>query len=293
MPTPRFILTLSCTDGPGIVGAVGTFLASEGCNIVESAQFGDVDTGRFFMRVVAERLADYLAANPKARDTQEGIVDAFTPIARRFGMAWAIRDAHAKPNVVILVSKQDHCLNDLLYRTRIGALPMTVAAIVSNHRDAEPLAASYGAPFHHLPVTAASRIRQERELRAIVADTGSELVILARYMQVLSDDLAREIAGRAINIHHGLLPSFKGAKPYHQAYDRGVKLIGATAHYVTADLDEGPIIDQEVARIDYNMRADDLVALGRDVECQALARAVKFHLERRVFLNGAKTVVFR
>jgi formyltetrahydrofolate deformylase len=208
-------------------------------------------------------------------------------------MQWAIHDACAKPRALILVSKQDHCLNDLLYRMRIGALPMEVAAIVSNHADAAPLAASYGVPFHHLPVSAATKAKQEAKLRAILGETRAELVILARYMQVLSDALARELAGRAINIHHGLLPSFKGAKPYHQAYDRGVKLIGATAHYVTGDLDEGPIIDQEVARVDYNMRADDLVALGRDVECLALARAVKFHLERRVFPNGAKTVVFR
>ncbi len=293
MPTPRIILTLSCTDRPGIVGAVGTFLANAGCNIVESAQFGDVDSGRFFMRVVAEQLRDYVAANPRAQDSAEGIADAFAPVAQRFGMQWAIHDASAKPRVVILVSKQDHCLNDLLYRTRIGALPMEVVAIVSNHADAAPLAASYGVPFHHLPVTTATKPRQEAKLRAILQKTHAELVVLARYMQVLSDALARDLAGRAINIHHGLLPSFKGAKPYHQAYDRGVKLIGATAHYVTADLDEGPIIDQEVARVDYNMRADDLVALGRDVECLALARAVKFHLERRVFPNGAKTVVFR
>lgn len=289
---PRVILTLSCTDRPGIVGAVGTFLAASGCNIVESAQFGDGDSGRFFMRVVAEILA-HLDGHANARDTVEGVASTFAPVAKRFAMSWAMHDASVKPRALILVSRQDHCLNDLLYRTRIGALPMTVAAIASNHRDAEPLAAGYGVAFHHLPVTPATKPRQEAKLRALIDASGAELVILARYMQVLSDGLARDLAGRAINIHHGLLPSFKGAKPYHQAYDRGVKLIGATAHYVTGDLDEGPIIDQEVARVDYNMRADDLVALGRDVECLALARAVKFHLERRVFLNGAKTVVFR
>ena len=283
--TPRLILTLSCTDRPGIVGAVGTFLAQAECNIVESAQFGDVDSGRFFMRVVFEPLG--------AATSESTIGKGFASVAKRFGMAWEIHDAHAKPRALILVSKQDHCLNDLLYRARIGALPMTVAAIASNHRDAEPLAASYAIPFHHLPVSAATKPKQEAALRALVDTTGAELVILARYMQVLSDALARDLAGRAINIPHGLLPSFKGAKPYHQAYDRGVKLIGATAHYVTSELDEGPIIDQEVARVDYTMRVDDLVALGRDVECLALARAVKFHLERRVFLNGAKTVVFR
>ncbi|MFI4925572.1 MAG: formyltetrahydrofolate deformylase [Vicinamibacteria bacterium] len=285
VPPPRLVLTLSCTDRPGIVGAVGTFLAQSDCNIVESAQFGDVDRGRFFMRVVFEPLRD--------RRTQASIEKAFAPIAKTFGMDWAIHDAHRKARALILVSKQDHCLNDLLYRVRIGALPMVVAAIASNHGDAETLAASYGVPFHHLPVTAATKPRQEAKLRALIDETGAELVILARYMQVMSDALARELAGRAINIHHGLLPSFKGAKPYHQAYDRGVKLIGATAHYVTSELDEGPIIDQEVARVDYTMRVDDLVALGRDVECLALARAVKVHLERRVFLNGAKTVVFR
>jgi formyltetrahydrofolate deformylase len=285
MASPRLVLTLSCTDRPGIVGAVGTFLAQSDCNIVESAQFGDVDSGRFFMRVVFELLSD---------DASEAaIAKAFAPVAKRFAMGWQLRDAHAKARALILVSKQDHCLNDLLYRTRIGALPMVVAAIASNHRDAEPLAASYGVPFHHLPVTPATKPKQEARLRALIDETGAELVILARYMQVLSDALARDLAGRAINIHHGLLPSFKGAKPYHQAYDHGVKLVGATAHYVTGDLDEGPIIDQEVARVDYTMRVDDLVALGRDVECLALARAVKFHLERRVFLNGRKTVVFR
>lgn len=288
MTAPRSILTLSCTDRPGIVGAVGTFLAESGCNIVESAQFGDVDSDRFFMRVVFEPVGD------AAGRTRMGDVErAFAAVAKRFAMRWELHDASDKPRALILASKQDHCLNDLLYRTKIGALPMTVVAIASNHRDTEPLAASYGVPFHHLPVTAATKPAQEAKLASLVDATGAELVVLARYMQVLSEGLARKLAGRAINIHHGLLPSFKGARPYHQAYDRGVKLIGATAHYVTGDLDEGPIIDQEVARVDYTMRVDDLIALGRDVECLALARAVKFHLERRVFLNGAKTVVFR
>ena len=285
MSPPRYILTLACTDRPGIVGAVGTLLAEAGCNIVESAQFGDVDTGRFFMRVVFE---------PVRPDVDARAVEgAFAAVASRFGMAWKLHDAHARPRVLILVSKQDHCLNDLLYRAKVGALPMTVAAIVSNHPDTQPLADAYGIAFHHLPVTHATKPAQEAALAALIDEAHVELVVLARYMQVLSDDLARHLAGRAINIHHGLLPSFKGARPYHQAYDRGVKLIGATAHYVTSDLDEGPIIDQEVARVDYNMRVDDLVALGRDVECVALARAVRFHLEQRVFLNGGKTVVFR
>ena len=300
---PRIILTLSCDDRPGIVGAVGTFLAERGCNIVESAQFGDVDTGRFFMRVVfepvgataglAKAIVDYVASHPAAEDTLDGIAEAFLEVAERFGMQWAIHDAGVKARALILVSKQDHCLNDLLYRTRIGALPM------SRRRDrVEPRRrrAARGDVRRAVPPPAGERRDQGEaggKLRAIIDENGIELVVLARYMQVLSDGLARDLAGRAINIHHGLLPSFKGAKPYHQAYDRGVKLIGATAHYVTSELDEGPIIDQEVARVDYNMRADDLVALGRDVESLALARAVKFHLERRVFLNGAKTVVFR
>ena len=281
----RFILTLSCIDRPGIVGAVGTFLAEQGCNIVESAQFGDVDTGRFFMRVVFEPVREGV--------TGDTVTRAFVPVGGNFAMDWRLHDAQVRPRVLILVSKQDHCLNDLLYRHKVGALRMDPVAIASNHRDSYQLAASHDIPFHHLPVTPSTKAQQEAKLAALIEETGAELVVLARYMQILSDALARSLAGRAINIHHGLLPSFKGAKPYHQAYDRGVKLIGATAHYVTGDLDEGPIIDQEVARVEYNMRVDDLVALGRDVECLALARAVKWHLERRVFLNGPKTIVFR
>ncbi len=281
----RCVLTLSCTDRPGIVGAVGTFLAEHGCNILESAQFDAEDTGRFMMRVVFEPLSDGV--------TREGIQAAFPAIAQRFGMGWEIHDAAYRPRVLILVSKQDHCLNDLLYRYKVGALRMDPVAIASNHRDTYQLAASYDIPFHHLPVTAQTKALQEGRLWTLIEESGAELVVLARYMQILSDELAGKLAGRAINIHHSFLPSFKGAKPYHQAYARGVKLIGATAHYVTGDLDEGPIIEQEVARVDYSMRVDDLVALGRDVECQALARAVRYHLEHRVFLNGVKTVVFR
>ena len=283
--TPRYILTLSCTDRPGIVGAVGTFLAAQRCNIVDSAQFGDLDTGRFFMRVVFESL-DTAAGGDELRER-------FRTIALPYAMQWALHDASARPNVLLLVSKLDHCLNDLLYRSKVGSLPMNPVAIVSNHADTATLAQSYGVPFHHLPVSTDTKPAQEAALYALLRRYDVELTVLARYMQVLSDDLSQKLAGRAINIHHGLLPSFKGAKPYHQAYAHGVKLVGATAHYVTADLDEGPIIDQEVARVEYNMRVDDLVALGRDVECIALARAVKWHLERRVFLNGAKTVVFR
>jgi len=281
----RCILTLSCTDRPGIVGAVGTFLAEHGCNILESAQFDAEDTGRFMMRVVFEPLSEGV--------TRDAIAAAFPGVAQRFGMRWEIHDAAYRPRVLILVSKQDHCLNDLLYRYKVGALKMEPVAIASNHRDTYQLAASYDIPFHHLPVTAQTKAQQEARLWTLIEESGAELVVLARYMQILSDELAAKLAGRAINIHHSFLPSFKGARPYHQAYARGVKLIGATAHYVTGDLDEGPIIEQEVARVDYNMRVDDLVALGRDVECQALARAVRYHLEHRVFLNGIKTVVFR
>jgi formyltetrahydrofolate deformylase len=281
----RYILTLSCTDRPGIVAAVATFLAAKHCNIIESAQFDDMDTGRFFMRVVCEPVVEGVVLDVLRSE--------FAPVAERFGMDWQLRDASVRLRVMILVSKQDHCLNDLLYRYKVGALPMEPVAIVSNHRDTYQLAASYDIPFHHLPVGSATKAAQEAKLSALIEDYDVDLVVLARYMQILSDDLARRLEGRAINIHHGLLPSFKGAKPYHQAHARGVKLIGATAHYVTADLDEGPIIEQEVARVEYNMRTDDLVALGRDVECQALARAVRGHLEHRVFLNGQKTVVFR
>jgi formyltetrahydrofolate deformylase len=281
----KHVLTLSCGDRPGIVGAVGNFLADRRCNIIDSAQFGDLDTGRFFMRVLYERLDP--ASDPAA------LAIAFAEIAGRFAMRWEIHDAAHRPRVLIMVSKLDHCLNDLLYRYKVGALPMQPVAVVSNHRDTYQLAASYDVPFFHLPVSADTKAQQEARLWTIIEEERAELIVLARYMQVLSDKMCRKLEGRAINIHHSFLPSFRGAKPYHQAYERGVKLIGATAHYVTAELDEGPIIEQEVARVDYKMRVDDLAALGRDVECQALARAVKYHLEHRVFLSGRKTVVFR
>src|SRR5205807_1688127 len=214
-------------------------------------------------------------------------------IAARFAMRWAIHDAAYRPRVMIMVSKLDHCLNDLLYRYRIGALPMQPVAIASNHPDTRELASSYGIPFVHLPVTDDTRAQQEAKLWSLIEDERAELVILARYMQVLSDALCRKLEGRAINIHHSFLPSFRGARPYHQAYERGVKLIGATAHYVTPDLDEGPIIEQEVARVDHTLGPDELTAVGREVECRALAHAVQWHVERRVLLNGDRTVVFR
>ncbi len=267
------------------MGAVGTFLAERRCNIIDSAQFGDLDTQRFMMRVLFEALPPETA--------YADLVGQFAGIGSRFGMDWQMSDAADKPRVLILVSKFDHCLNDLLYRYKVGWLPMTPVAVVSNHPETSVLAASYAVPFFHLPITPETKAQQEARLLSLIGELGAELVVLARYMQVLSEDLCSRLRGRAINIHHSFLPSFKGARPYHQAYARGVKVIGATAHYVTSELDEGPIIEQEVARVDYNMRADDLIALGRDVECQALARAVKYHLERRVFLNGMKTVVFR
>ena len=281
----RYILTLSCGDRPGIVGAVGTFLAEHHGNIVESAQFGDVDTNRFMMRVCFERLA--------GAPDEAALRSAFDVVAARFGMQWELHDAHQRPRVLLMVSKFDHCLNDLLYRHKVGALAMDPVAIVSNHQDTHRLAASYSVPFHHLPVTAATKDAQEAKVAALIEATGAELVVLARYMQVLSNPLCAKLAGRAINIHHSFLPSFKGAKPYQQAHARGVKLIGATAHYVTPDLDEGPIIEQEVARVTHGMSVEELASVGRDVECQALARAVRYHVERRVFLNGQKTVVFR
>lgn len=285
MNPPRLILTLACDDRPGIVGAVGTFLADQGCNIVESAQFGDPDTGHFMMRTVFEPLREAV--------TRSTLAPAFAEVGQRFAMQWELHDASERMRVLILVSKLDHCLNDLLYRYKVGQLSMNPVAIVSNHRDTYRLAASYDVPFHHLPVTPATKAVQEAKLEALIREYDADLVVLARYMQILSDDLAKKLEGRAINIHHSFLPSFKGARPYHQAYARGVKLIGATAHYVTGDLDEGPIIEQEVERVDYQMGPDALAAVGRDVECIALARAVRFHLEHRVFLNGAKTVVFK
>lgn len=281
---PARILTLSCEDRPGIVHAVSGVLYRHGCNILESAQFSDPRDGRFFMRVA-------FAAGE--RFDEAAFRREFDGVAGTFRMNWDAIDATRPQRVVLMVSRFGHCLNDLLFRQATGNLNITIPAIVSNHRDFEPLAKNYGIPFHHLPVTAATKAEQEAKLLQIVAQTEASLVVLARYMQVLSNDLCRALDGRAINIHHSFLPSFKGAKPYHQAYERGVKLIGATAHYVTPDLDEGTIIDQDVARADHSLAPDDLVSVGRDIEAVVLARALRLHIERRVMLAGRRTVIFR
>jgi formyltetrahydrofolate deformylase len=280
---PQYVLTLSCPDKQGIVHAVSSYLFMTGCNIVDSQQFGDRDTGLFFMRV-------HFSAGQAV--TADKLRASFAAVAEAYRMDWAIHPSGERMRIVLMVSRFGHCLNDLLFRTSIGALPVEIAAVVSNHTDFRDLAASYGVPFHHIPVTRDTKAEAEGELLRIVEKEGVELVVLARYMQVLSDDLCGRLPGRIINIHHSFLPSFKGAKPYHQAHARGVKLIGATAHYVTADLDEGPIIEQEVERVGHEVTPEQLVAIGRDVECQALARAVKWHSEHRVLLNGRRTVVF-
>jgi formyltetrahydrofolate deformylase len=281
--TTTYILTLSCPDRTGIVHAVSGFLLERGGNIEEAAQYNDHDTGLFFMRVqfACEQ------ANADTLNTQWG------EFAKTFDMKWDLHATAQPMRTVIMVSKDGHCLNDLLFRWKSGLLPLDIRAIVSNHREFYQLAASYNVPFHHIPVTAATKQQAEAKQYDIIQAEGAELVVLARYMQILSDDLCRKLAGRAINIHHSFLPSFKGAKPYYQAHDRGVKLIGATAHYVTADLDEGPIIEQDVARVDHSKTVEDLTAQGRDTESQVLARAVKWHSEHRVLINGHKTVIFK
>ena len=265
------------------------FLFLHGCNIVDSAQFGDPDTRRFFMRVA---FACGVPGAGRAQSAAE-LRTAFAPIAGGFGMTFEIRDLTVKPRVAIMVSRFGHCLNDLLYRYRTADLQIEIPAIVSNHTDFAGLAASYDIPFHHIPVTPATQDEAEARLLEIVERERVDLLVLARYMRILSDATTRRLSGRAINIHHSFLPSFKGANPYAQAYARGVKLIGATAHYVTADLDEGPIIEQDVARVDHASSVADFVAIGRDIECMVLARAVKFHVTQRVLPNGPRTVVFR
>ncbi|VVE05529.1 formyltetrahydrofolate deformylase [Pandoraea soli] len=283
-----YILKLSCPDRPGIVHAVAGFLVERGGNILDSAQFNDRFTGGFFMRVHFQQLPGQSDLAALQRD--------FAPLAVQYEMQWELVDAAIKPRVMLMVSKIGHCLNDLLFRYKTGQLNIEIPAIVSNHKDFYQLAASYNIPFHYLPLmnaTPASKAAQEAKVYELVRDNDIDLVVLARYMQVLSSDMCEKLAGRAINIHHSFLPSFKGAKPYYQAFDRGVKLIGATAHYVTSDLDEGPIIEQEVERVDHTMDPEQLTAIGRDVECVALARAVRYHAEHRILLNGHKTVIFR
>lgn len=289
----EFVLTLSCQDAKGIVHSVSGLLFQAGCNIIDSQQFGDVQspdaTGLFFMRV------HFAAPAHLASAAQLGLL--FENVRTQFGMSISLTPAAQRTKVLLMVSKFGHCLNDLLFRWKSGQLPIDIPAIVSNHADFAGLAASYGIPFHHFPLAAGAppeaKRAQEQQVEALVTEHGVGLVVLARYMQILSPEFCRFLSGKAINIHHSFLPSFKGAKPYYQAHDRGVKLIGATAHYVTADLDEGPIIEQGVERVDHTMTPEDLTAVGRDVECVTLARAVRWHCEQRVLMNGHRTVVFR
>ena len=282
--TPTYVLTISCPDRIGIVADVAAFLVANNCNIVESAQYNDQENGRYFLRI---------ALQPQSGAGLETLRGGFAPVAERFVMEAHFFDAAAKVKTLVLVSKLGHCLNDLIFRHRIGALPIDIVGVVSNHRDFEGLVGSAGLPFDYLPVTAETKPQQEAQLQALAEARGAELIVLARYMQVLSAEFCARWPGRVINIHHSFLPSFKGAKPYHRAHARGVKLIGATGHYVTDDLDEGPIIEQDVQRVTHTQSAEDFVVAGRDVEAVVLARAVKWHAERRVLLNGLRTVIFR
>lgn len=280
----RFILTLSCPDQMGIVAAVASFLAQQDCNILESAQFDDELSDRFFMRTVFGAGA--------ASPTIDNLRAAFDATAQRFSMDWMLYDQAARPRVVIMVSKPGHCLNDLLYRVGAGALEMDVAAVISNHLDQKKLADFYGLPYHHFPVSRDTKPAQEAQILSVVEETGAELVVLARYMQILTPGTCEKLRGRAINIHHSFLPGFKGARPYHQAHAGGVKLIGATAHYVTPDLDEGQIIEQETTRVSHANGPADLERMGRDLENVVLARAVRYHIERRTIIHGNRTIVF-
>lgn len=281
-----FILKISCPATSGIVAAVASYLAENDGYIGEMAQFDDELSGQFFMRAV-------FRLNAGAAADIDRVKAGFADVANRFAMQWELHDTRQPMRVLMMVSKFDHCLTDLLYRHHKGEMDMRITAIVSNHLELRPMAERQGIRFIYLPVSKDNKAAQEAQLMQIVDETGTELVVLARYMQILSDDLCRQLSGRAINIHHSFLPGFKGAKPYHQAYQRGVKLIGATAHYVTSDLDEGPIIEQEVQRVDHAYLPDDLVAIGRDTETVALSKAVKYHLEHRVFINNDRTVIFR
>jgi formyltetrahydrofolate deformylase len=286
MSNKHYVLTLICPNRPGIVAAVSTHMFEGGCNILEAHQYDDTETRRFFMRVVFNFVEDDGLIAP--------LREGFKPIAERFAMDWTLRDSQDLQRVLILVSKFDHCLADILYNWRGGDLPMNITGVISNHpRSTYPAIDFTGVDFHYLPVTAETKAAQEADIWRIVQATQTDVVVLARYMQILSADLTAKLSGRCINIHHSFLPSFKGAKPYHQAHARGVKLIGATAHYVTSNLDEGPIIEQDAERIGHQNSPEDLVRKGRDIERRVLSRALSFHLEGRVLMNGSKTVVFR
>jgi formyltetrahydrofolate deformylase len=278
------VLTFACSDRPGIVHGVSRFLLDHDCNIVESQQFDERVNRRFFMRVQFQPPG-------RAEDVIDGLRDDFGAVASLFSMDWRLTRVSHRPRVLILVSKIPHCLNDLLFRAHHDELRLDIVGVVSNHPDLGPLVDNYRVPFHHIPVTPESKPEAEERLLQIVEDLEVELVVLARYMQILSADLCKALEGRAINIHHSMLPSFKGARPYHQAHERGVKVVGATAHYVTVDLDEGPIIEQEIARVDHSMTAAEVTRLGKDNECRALARAVRYHAENRILLDGQRTVV--
>lgn len=278
-----FALTVTCPSARGIVAVISSYLAANGCNITDSAQFDDQETGRFFMRV---------SFTSETGATIDALREGMAETARAHAMQYDFHDEHEKMKVIIMVSRFGHCLNDLLYRWRIGALAIDIVGVISNHMEYQKVVVNHDIPFHYIKVTAQNKTEAEARQIAIVEESGAELVVLARYMQVLSDDMCQMMSGRIINIHHSFLPSFKGANPYKQAFERGVKLIGATSHYVTNDLDEGPIIEQDTVRVTHAQSSDDYVSLGRDVESQVLARAVHAHIHRRVFQNGNKTVVF-
>ena len=280
--TDHFVLRVDCVDRPGIVAAVASAMVRSDCNIEDAAQFSDKFSGRFFMRVVFR---------PLNTDAGERFAQEFKPVAVSYGMQWDVHVEAARVPALVLVSKADHCLNDILYRMRTGHLPLDIKYVASNHTDCETLTRQHDVPFRHLPVTPQNRAAQEEALAALIEDNGIELIVLARYMQVLSNNFCRRYAGRIINIHHSFLPGFKGAKPYHQAWERGVKIIGATAHFVTPELDEGPIIEQRTARIDHAMTPEKMRVLGQDIEAQVLSRALAFYAARRIFLHGSRTVI--
>lgn len=279
----KFCLTVTCPSRRGIVASIANYIAQKGGNITDSAQFDDTDNGQFFMRI---------SADAETGASVEALREGFAEVADAFGMSYEFHDQDRAMKVVVMVSRFGHCLNDLLYRVRIGALPIEIVAVISNHLDYQKVVVNHDIPFHHIRVTKENKREAEARIMDVVEDTGAELIVLARYMQILSDTMCQRMSGRIINIHHSFLPSFKGANPYKQAYERGVKLIGATSHYVTADLDEGPIIEQDIVRVTHAQSASDYVSLGRDVEAAVLARAIHAHAHHRVFLNADKTVVF-